>query len=245
MQHRAMNEREYFKQNVESLTSNPKPRVAVALCLDNSGSMGGEPIRELNEGVRAFYEGVLDDKKARSAVEVCMVTFDYEAVVVRDYCDDITKLEIPRISTRGGETHIGEGVNKALDMLERRKEEYKAAGADYYQPWLVLMTDGEPYGEDKSVTQKAMQRASAMVKDGKLVVIPIGIGDEADRDTLRGFSPEREPMKLQGLKFKEFFTWLSRSACKVANTKDKDSTDIIQGQPDGVQSWGTLRTGGR
>ena len=37
---------------LEDLINNPTARVPVCLCLDTSGSMDGQPINELNEGVR-------------------------------------------------------------------------------------------------------------------------------------------------------------------------------------------------
>ena len=40
----------------EDLINNPTARVPVCLCLDVSGSMNGAPIKELNDGVRLFYE---------------------------------------------------------------------------------------------------------------------------------------------------------------------------------------------
>lgn len=36
----------------EDLADNPEKRLAVCLCLDCSGSMQGEPIDKLNEGIR-------------------------------------------------------------------------------------------------------------------------------------------------------------------------------------------------
>lgn len=32
---------------------------------------------------------------------------------------------------------MGEGVNLALGLLEKRKQEYKDKGVDYYRPWLI------------------------------------------------------------------------------------------------------------
>ena len=48
--------------------------------------------------------------------------------------------------TANGNTPMGEGVRLALDLLDKRKQEYKDKGVDYYQPWLVLMSDGQPNG---------------------------------------------------------------------------------------------------
>lgn len=41
-----------------------------------------------------------------------------------------------------GMTCMGEGLSLALDLLEKRKAKYKATGVDYYQPILVVMSDG-------------------------------------------------------------------------------------------------------
>lgn len=229
---------EFIRQREEDLVSNPTARVAVALCLDNSGSMQGQPIAELNRGIKLFYEAVMADEVARYAVELCIVSFDYEAVLVKDFCSMDMQPVPPVLSTRKGTTHMGEGVNLALDMIERRKKEYKEKGNDYFQPWLVLMTDGEPYGEDPAVTQEAMRRITKKVNERKLTVFPIGIGAEANRDTLKAFSPKREPLKLQGLKFKEFFEWLSKSVSEVSSSTPGNTVTLPM--PDMFESWTQL-----
>ena len=50
---------------IEDLVNNPTARVPVCLCLDVSGSMDGEPIRELNDGVRMFYDAIREDETAQ------------------------------------------------------------------------------------------------------------------------------------------------------------------------------------
>ena len=60
---------------IEDLVNNPTARVPVCLCLDVSGSMDGEPIRELNDGVRMFYDAIREDETALYAAEVCIITF--------------------------------------------------------------------------------------------------------------------------------------------------------------------------
>ena len=54
---------------------NPEPRCACLLLLDNSGSMSGAPIQQLNEGLRAFQEDLSADALASKRVEVGIVTF--------------------------------------------------------------------------------------------------------------------------------------------------------------------------
>jgi len=198
---------------IEDLINNPTPRVPICLCLDTSGSMGavegdcvetGETvyedgrtwnivtggtsrIDELQKGVEAFYEAIREDEMAVYSAEICIVTFDNKATCLVDFANIERQENVPELHPIGN-TAMGEGVNLALDLLERRKQEYKDKGVDYYQPWLVLMTDGEPNGNDGELT-RAINRTVEMVNQKKLTVFPIGIGSEADMSTLNKFSP--------------------------------------------------------
>lgn len=112
---------------------------------------GISAIQSMCEGIQLFYDAILADDVARSAAEICIVTFggnkpelivDFGTVYLQE---DECKNVIPSLEANG-ETPMGETVNLALDCLENRKQKYKSVGNDYFQPWLVLMTDGEPNG---------------------------------------------------------------------------------------------------
>ncbi len=133
---------EMFGMN--DLVSNPTPRVPVSLCLDCSGSMSGEPIRELNEGVKTFFAEVYEDEIARYSAEISIVTFG-PAQLESPFQTLDEQPNAPQLIA-DGLTPLGEALKISLDSLENRKQEYSANGVDYYQPWLVLMTDGEPCG---------------------------------------------------------------------------------------------------
>lgn len=246
---------------IEDLINNPTPRVPICLCLDTSGSMGavegdcvetGETvyedgrtwnivtggtsrIDELQKGVEAFYEAIREDEMAVYSAEICIVTFDNKATCLVDFANIERQENVPELHPIG-DTSMGEGVNLALDLLERRKQEYKDKGVDYYQPWLVLMTDGEPNGNAGELT-RAVNRTVEMVNQKKLTVFPIGIGSEADMSTLNKFSPKRPALKLQGLKFQEFFAWLSKS---VSKTSQSTPGETVKLDLDGIKGWGEL-----
>lgn len=220
----------------DDLTSNPTPRVPVCLCLDVSGSMVGEPIGELNKGVKLFYDAIKEDERALFAAEVCIVTFGSQgARCLADFAGLQTHPDPPALSA-GGLTPMGEAVNQGLDLLDARKEKYKKTGTDYFQPWLVLMTDGAPNG-DAGELERAVERTSRMVRDGKLTIFPIGIGSDADMRILARFSPKRSPLKLKGLKFREFFDWLSKSVQKTSQSKPNEKVSL---DTDGIKGWGEL-----
>ncbi|WP_456449728.1 vWA domain-containing protein [Hydrogenimonas sp.] len=213
----------------EELFENPDPRLPVCLVLDVSGSMTGAPIAELQRGVETFFESVLSDDVARGSAEVAIVTFGGEVAAPLDF-RAVENQRIPVLEA-GGMTPMGQAVETALGMLEARKSEYRNAGVDYYQPWMVLMTDGIPTDD----ISDASRRISELAESRKITVFPIAIGD-ADTEVLERLGGGRKPLRLQGLRFAEFFTWLSRSVAKVSQSIPGERVEL----PEGLESWAAL-----
>lgn len=235
---------------LEDLVNNPTARVPVCLCLDTSGSMGSgggflsglcggnsgsAPIDELNEGVKLFYDAIRDDETAMYSAEIAIVTFGGSEQLVEDFANIERQPNVPTFTANGG-TPMGEAVNLALDCLEKRKQEYKDKGVDYFQPWLVLMTDGEPNGSSSEL-ERAVNRTVDMVNTKKLTIFPIGIGNDADMNVLAKFSPKRSPLKLRGMNFKEFFQWLSQSVSRTSQSMPGESVSLDM---DGIKGWAEL-----
>lgn len=131
---------------------------------------------------------------------------------------------------------MGEAVKIALDSLDERKKMYKDSGVDYYQPWLVIMTDGKPNG-NAMVLNEQIARIQSMVEARKLTIFAIGIGSDADMNTLARLSPGRTPLRLQGLKFSDFFSWLSKSVSRVSQSTPGDKVTL---DFDGIRGWAEL-----
>lgn len=196
----------------EELVENPTARIPICLVLDTSYSMEGPAITELSEGVKLFFDAIRRDGVAKYAAEICIVTFGGTAQKVLDFMS-IERQDTP-VLVASGNTPMGQGVSIALDLLEARKDEYRRAGVDYYQPWMVLMTDGEPTDD---ITD-ASTRIDALVATKKLSIFPIGIGPSVNMQALGKLSPGRQPLRLKGLNFNEFFVWLSRSVSRVSQS---------------------------
>ena len=200
-----------------SFVANPKPLLPVCLCLDTSWSM--DPfMADLNEGIQVFFKEVEEDSKARQLLEIAIVKFGPDVQVVRDFLLFDRASQAPELSASGG-TPMGAAISQAMDLLERRKGLYQSRGQEYFQPWLVVMTDGEPTDPD-AVWMAAAKRISEMASNKKLSVFPIAVGPEANLSILQQFSPGRAPARLRGdltgsnpaYRFRDFFGWLSTNA---------------------------------
>jgi uncharacterized protein YegL len=192
---------------------NPENRCPVILLLDTSGSMSGQPIQELNRGLAAFKEDVQKDSQASLSVEVAMITFGPIVKLTQDFVT-IDQFTTPTLEV-GGVTPMGAAIDYALDFLENRKQTYQNNGILYYRPWVFLITDGAPTDS----WQPAAQRLKEAEAQSQLLFFAVGVKD-ADMNILKQISPpERPPVTLNGLNFRDLFVWLSASMKRVSSGK--------------------------
>ncbi len=202
---------EYLEQ-VEFDSSNPEPRCACVLLLDVSGSMSGEPIELLNEGLLAFQQALQDDDLASMRVEVAIVTFGGEVKVAQEFVT-ANEFEAKTLTTTG-DTPMGKAINVGLDMVDERKKIYRDHGLPYYRPWVFLVTDGYPTDNEWLEAAQRVKKAEARKS---VAFFAVGIKG-AEMSRLAQIST-RQPVKLKGLNFREMFVWLSGSLTSVSHSQ--------------------------
>ena len=201
---------------------NPEPRCPCVLLLDTSGSMKGAPINALNEGLRSFRDDLVKDALASKRVEVAVVTFDSDVSIVQDF---VTADQFdPPVLMAQGYTHMGAAIHQALDMIQIRKEQYKANGVVYYRPWVFMITDGEPQGEPDDVVDLAAERIKDDEDNKRVAFFAVGV-ESANMVRLSEIVV-RTPVKLKGLNFVDLFEWLSRSMQAVSHSKVDDQVAL-------------------
>lgn len=224
---------------------NPEPRCPVVLLLDTSSSMQGEPIQELNKGLKTFEKAIKTHQKAALRVEVALIAFGspVRAVDVQGGGGTLPfdaerafvtadSFVAPALEAKGN-TPLGAGMRRAIKMLKDCKEMYKQNAVSYFRPWIFLISDGEP--NDENWEEVAVEAKSEEDRKG-VTIFTVGVED-ADMEILAHFS-NRGPLKLKGLAFEELFLWLSSSMNQVANSEPGDDQIPLPS----VEDWTAVDT---
>ena len=242
------------------LVENTAIRLPVCIVLDASASMdeilddltGVEPTRQeyvdgqmwniyegdyntymkqAIDGVNMLYKIIKNDERTRVSCEISVVAFADRPTVLSDFhcINEEEKFEDPG---RGENTNLGAAVKEALRLLDERKQKYKKTGTDYNQPWLFILTDGNP--TDKEATIEAQKMCRDLEKARKLVPFVLVLGDGVDTEFLKGFTPNRV-LPVQEDKIVALFEWIGRSISKVAEIDDPEVESVQMDA--GFDSW--------
>jgi uncharacterized protein YegL len=188
---------------------NPEQRLACLLLLDTSGSMSGQPINELNIGLKTLQDELAADTLASKRVEVGIYTFG-PPTLVSDFTT-ATQFHAPTLQA-SGDTPMGAAITQGLQHLDERKNQYRVNGVGYYRPWVFLITDGAPTDS----YQAAAQQVHIGESSGKFSFYAVGVKG-ANMVRLAEISPlSRPPVQLDGLRFRDLFLWLSKSVRTVS-----------------------------
>ncbi|WP_129780361.1 vWA domain-containing protein [Peristeroidobacter soli] len=211
---------------------NPENRCPCVLVLDTSGSMQGRPIEELNEGLAQFKRELLTDEMAAKRVEVGIVGFGPVQILHSFTTPDAF---VPPTLVASGDTPMGAAITQAISMVEQRKSECRQFGIAYYRPWIFLITDGAP--------TDAWQEAAASLRQGqkekKFQFFAVGV-QGANMDILKQIAgPERSPLMLKGLQFRELFSWLSNSLSAKSRSQVGNEEVAVE-NPASPTGWATV-----
>ena len=213
--------------------NNPEQRCPCVVVVDVSGSMHGPRIEAVNQGIAEFYRTIAADDIASQRVELCLLAFHDEVETMQEFTTIDGSMQPPHLQAGGG-TEMCQAIDQAMGLLEQRKQTYKDNGVPYYRPWIVFMTDGAP--NDRHLIPTTAETVQRAFQQRQLNFFAIGVQD-ADIDVLKQLAPNEAPPKmLDGLKFAEFFQWLSTS---LASTSRSSSGQQVALPP--TDSWSAIQ----
>ncbi|MFI3241478.1 MAG: VWA domain-containing protein [Alphaproteobacteria bacterium] len=206
---------------------NANERTPCVLVLDCSGSMRGEPIEQLNIGLKALEHELKEDIDASSRVQLLIIKAygKDECEISADWIDAMN-FEAPKMEANGL-TPLGKAVDLALKKIETQKVLYDNCGITSKRPWIFLISDGEPTDYDWEIIAKKAIKAQ---EQKKVVIHAVGTKD-ANLEKLAKFSI-MQPKRLSGLRFTEFFLWLSRSVSCISKASPSTSDQL-----DDIGDW--------
>lgn len=198
---------DFSDQDIDS-----KKKAPICLVLDTSGSMSSHTgrmtrIDELNSNVLKFLDFVRRNDKAKRISDICIISFGGKVEVVSGYTN-IENINFKPLNAMGT-TPMGEAMDKAIDLLNLRRQYYRDNGIERYKPIMLLMSDGEPTDNYENVAA----RVSKLVLDKEIKLFPVGIGNDFNKRKMSQFSPLIQPKLIKNAEgFAKLFELLSASS---------------------------------
>jgi uncharacterized protein YegL len=213
---------------------NYEQKCTVALIVDISGSMSEHNrLTNMVNGLTAFIKEVQEDENLKNKLEIGIIPYNHicHTPVGPALAAD---LQLPQLQAEGG-TFAIQAIQAGIQMVADRKAWYRTNGLSYYRPWVIYITDGEPdpreFLEDFEAKWNDLAQQIRQAEQQKtFCFLSLGV-DQFKPDYLDRIKQAQIPVyKMSGLKFTDFFKWLSATIADVAKGADvgkavKSNTD--------------------
>ena len=180
-------------------------RLPVYLLLDTSGSMTGEPIEAVKNGVQMMVHSLRQNPQAIETAFVSIITFDSEAKQLIPLTD-LASFQTVDLKA-AGTTALGAALSILADKLENEVTKTTLEQKGDWKPLLFIFTDGKP-----SDIQKYREYIPKVKALDFGVIVGCAAGPKAEVSYLQELTPDVVKLDTTDANMlTTFFKWVSSS----------------------------------
>lgn len=178
-------------------------RLPVYLLLDTSGSMYGEPIEAVRNGVQVLVSTLRQDPYALETAYLSIITFNSTAQQVTPLTE-LSAFQQPNIDANGC-TALGEALALLAQKVDTEVTKTTAEVKGDWKPLVFIMTDGVPTDDIQKGLAEFRKRKFGMV-------VACAAGNGADTSVLKQITECVVSLDTADSgTIKSFFKWVSAS----------------------------------
>ena len=195
-------------------------RLPVYLLLDTSGSMTGEPIEAVKNGVQMMVHSLRQNPQAIETAFVSIITFDSNAKQLIPLTD-LASFQTVDLKA-AGTTALGAALSLLADKLENEVTKTTLEQKGDWKPIVFIMTDGVPTDD----WQAGFQKLKA-VKKG--LIVGCAAGNNADDKVLKEIADQVVRLSnTDADSIGKFFQWVSASIATTSTKVEETGIDLTK-----------------
>ena len=195
-------------------------RLPVYLLLDTSGSMSGEPIEAVKNGVQVMISSLRQNPQAIETAFISVITFDSVAQQIIPLTD-LASFQMVDIKATGV-TALGDALKLVSNKIDNEVAKTTMEQKGDWKPLVFIMTDGIPTDDWQSGLSEFKQRKTAFT-------VACAAGSGADTNILKQITENVVSLDTaDSASIGKFFQWVTASI-GVSSTKVEDSGKDVTG----------------
>ncbi|MBO4806242.1 MAG: VWA domain-containing protein [Paludibacteraceae bacterium] len=193
-------------------------RLPVYILLDTSGSMYGEPIEAVKNGVQVLVSTLRTDPYALETAYLSIITFDSSAKQITPLTE-LSSFQQPAISANGC-TALGEALALLANRVDAEVTKSTMEKKGDWKPLVFIMTDGEPTDDLNAGLAEFKKRKFGMV-------VACAAGQGANTETLKKITDCVVQLDTaDSATIKSFFKWVSASVSAGSMKVEDTGTEM-------------------
>jgi uncharacterized protein YegL len=195
-------------------------RLPVYLLLDTSGSMSGEPIEAVKNGVQIMISSLRQNPQAIETAFLSVITFDSTAKQIIPLTD-LASFQMVDIRATGV-TALGDALKLVSSKIDAEVAKTTTEQKGDWKPLVFIMTDGIPTDDWQSGLNEFKKRKVSFT-------VACAAGSGADTNILKQITENVVSLDTaDSASIGKFFQWVTASI-GVSSTKVEDSGKEISG----------------